>query len=192
MSNSISLSHIHLHLSNWEQNTNTRIDLISHLTIRRAKIPESNSFIQGSRNKSIIHWRHWKGNHSATQKVRCIKDTQKESMKQLLPHQLCTSWRCMVLLFNSSTEQKRKGGLTGVYHSSSSAQAPFHPVSFSWNAPIHILPLGVPRKIANVFVVMQRQVPDCIWNHKQTISFITPQTQRYLTAATQLTCSPQQ
>lgn len=67
------------------------MNFITYLAIWRAEIPKSNSFIQGSRNKSIIHRRHWKSNHSAIQNPTCIRDKPKKWMEQHPPQHLCTN-----------------------------------------------------------------------------------------------------
>lgn len=65
------------------------MNFITYLAIWRAEIPKTNSFIQRTRNKSIIHWRHWKSNHPAIQKPTCIRDKPKKWMQQHPPQQLC-------------------------------------------------------------------------------------------------------
>lgn len=89
---SSSLLQTHIYFLSFQLKTQHtgHMNFITYLAIWRAEIPKPNGFIQRSRNKSIIHWRHWKSNHSAIQKHTCIRDKPKKWMEQHSP-QLCTN-----------------------------------------------------------------------------------------------------
>lgn len=169
-------THIHFLSLQLKSQHTVHMSFITYLAIWRAEIPEPNSFIQRSRNKSIIHWRHWQSNHSAIQKH--TSETNQSEWSNTHPHSCVQT--------HNWTKQK------AAWTKCNGTQAHHHSY-FNFSCPVprpHLTFLCALGNTECICCRAGRGIGLCL-KHKQTTSFVIPPAQGYLKVITQ-TCSPEQ